>query len=93
VKLRYDPESGAFYVRVKEGAIEETVQHADGVYLDIDAGGRVIGAEFLTLKELAEAITAEGGRWELPERIEDPDAYEVSRADSLTEMRPTRRPA
>jgi hypothetical protein len=43
--------------------------------------------------EVAEAITAEGGGWELPERIEDPDAYEAARADSLTEMRPTRRPA
>jgi uncharacterized protein YuzE len=93
VKLRYDPESGALYVRIKEGTIEETVQHADGVYLDINAEGHVIGAEFLTLKELAEAITAEGGRWELPERIENPDSYEASRADSLTRMRPARRPA
>ena len=93
MKLRYDPESGALYARVREGAIEETVQHADGVYLDVDAGGRVLGAEFLTLKELADAITAEGGRWELPERIDDPDAYEASRAESLTEMPPTRRPA
>jgi uncharacterized protein YuzE len=93
VKLRFDPESGALYARVREGAIEETVQHADGVYLDVDAGGRVLGAEFLTLKELADAIAAEGGRWELPERIDDPDAYEASRAESLTEMRPPRRPA
>lgn len=93
MKLRYDPESGALYVRVRDGAIEESVQHADGVYLDIDAEGRVIGAEFLTLKELAEAITAEGGGWELPERIEDPDSYEASRAGSLTRMRPARRPA
>lgn len=93
MKLRYDPESGALYVRVREGEIQETVQHADGVYLDIDAEGRLLGAEFLTLKELAESITAEGGKWELPERIEDPDSYEASRADSLTRMRPARRPA
>lgn len=93
MKLRYDPESGALYVRVESGVIEETVQHADGVYLDIDAEGRLLGAEFLTLEELAKAVTAEGGRWELPERIEDPDAYEVSRAESLTKMRPSRRPA
>ena len=93
MKLRYDPESGALYVRVRKGAIEETVQHADGVYLDIDAEGHVLGAEFLTLKELAETITAEGGRWELPERIENPDSYEASRAESLTRMRPARRPA
>ncbi len=93
MKLRYDPESGALYVRVEEGAIQETVQHADGVYLDIDAEGRVLGAEFLTLEELAGAITAEGGRWDVPERIEDPDAYEAARAESLTRMRPARRPA
>lgn len=93
MKLRYDPESGALYVRVEEGTIEETVQHADGVYLDIDAEGRVLGAEFLTLEELAGAITAEGGRWDVPERIEDPDAYEAARAESLTRMRPARRPA
>ncbi len=93
MKLRYDPESGALYMRVREGAIEETVQHADGVYLDIDAEGRVLGAEFLTLKELAEAVTAEASGWDLPERIEDPDAYEAARAESLTRMRPARRPA
>lgn len=93
MKLRYDPESDALYVRVREGTIEETVQHADGVYLDIDAEGRVLGAEFLTLQELAGAVTAEGGKWELPERIEDPDAYEEVRAESLTKMRPARRPA
>lgn len=93
MKLRYDTESGALYVRVGEGAIEETVQHADGVYLDIDTEGRVLGAEFLTLEELAGAVTAEGGKWELPEIIEDPDAYEASRAESLTRMRPARRPA
>ncbi len=93
MKLRYDPESGALYVRVREGTIEETVQHADGVYLDIDTEGRVLGAEFLTLGELAGAITAEGGKWELPEHIEDPDAYEAARAESLTKMRPARRPA
>lgn len=93
MKLRYDPESGALYMRVREGAIEESVQHADGVYLDVDAEGRVIGAEFLTLKELAETITAEGGRWELPERIENPGSYEASRAESLTRMRSARRPA
>ncbi len=93
MKLRYDPESGALYVRVEEGTIGETVQHADGVYLDIDAEGRVLGAEFLTLEELAGAITAEGGRWDVPERIEDPDAYEAARAESLTRMRPARWPA
>ena len=92
MKLRYDPESGALYMRVREGAIKETLQHADGVYLDIDAEGRVLGAEFLTLKELGEAVIAEGGRWELPERIEDPDAYEAARAESLTKVRPVRRP-
>ena len=53
----------------------------------------MLGAEVLTLKELAEAVTAEGGKWELPEHIEDPDAYEAARAESLTKMRPTRRPA
>lgn len=93
MRLRYDPESGALYVLIKEGTIEETVQHADGVYLDVDAEGRVVGAEFLTLKELAEAITVEGGKWELPDRIENPDSYEASRAESLTRMRPARRPA
>ena len=93
MKLRYDPGSGVLYMRFREGNIEETVQHADGVYLDIDAEGQVLGAEFLTLKELAETVTAEGGKWELPERIEDPDSYEASRTESLTRMRPTRRPA
>ncbi len=89
MKLRYDPESGALYARLKEGKIEETVQHADGVYLDIDAEGRLLGAEFLSLKEFADAIVREGGSWELPERIADPEAYEAARGEQLTRMRPT----
>ena len=94
MKLRHDLESGALYVRISDSPIEETVQHADGVYLDVDAEGLVVGVEFLTLAELAAAITAEGGEWELPERIEDPDAYEAARGEHLTPMRPvTRRPA
>ena len=44
--FRYDRESGAFYVRVREGEYFETVELLDpdyGAYVDLDAEGQCLG--------------------------------------------------
>lgn len=77
MRLRYDPASGAFYFRVREGDIEETLETgAPGAYLDIDAQGRVMGLEFLSFEEFTNFLLLSNGEFDVPERIEDPDLFE-----------------
>lgn len=80
MKFRYDPASGALYVRVREGDIEETLDLAPGAYLDIDHDGNVLGAEFLSLEEFTEIVEHHGGILDLPEHVEDPEAFRLNPA-------------
>jgi len=80
MRFEFDPESGALYVRVREGQIEETLDLAEpgfAVHLDIDHEGNVMGVEFLSLQEFTELVGRAGGTLELPERIEDPANFRL----------------
>jgi uncharacterized protein YuzE len=81
MRFEVDPESGALYVRVREGKIEETLDLAEpgfGAHLDIDHEGNVMGVEFLSLQEFTELVTRAGGVLELPERVEDPEHFRLT---------------
>jgi uncharacterized protein YuzE len=81
MRFEFDPESGALYVRVREGQIEETLDLAEpgfGAHLDIDREGNVIGVEFLSLQEFTELVARSGGTLELPERVEDPANFRLT---------------
>jgi uncharacterized protein YuzE len=81
MRFEFDPESGALYVRVREGQIEETLDLAEpgfGAHLDIDREGNVMGVEFLSLQEFEELVTRSGGTLELPERVEDPANFHLT---------------
>jgi uncharacterized protein YuzE len=83
MRFEFDPESGALYVRVREGQIEETLDLAEpgfGAHLDIDREGNVMGVEFLSLQEFKELVARAGGTLELPERVEDPEHFRLSPA-------------
>jgi len=72
IGFRYDPVSGAGYMRIRKGRYEESLEISPGCYLALDKDGRVLGFEFLSLEELAEAAPFETdgpGGLELPERI------------------------
>ena len=69
-RFKFDPESGAMYFRFRDGEISETVQVNEtgfGAYLDIDAEGRVLGVEFLSLEEFKELLAQTGGKLVIPE--------------------------
>ncbi len=71
-KFTHDPESGAFYVRLREGTYHETIPLLDpgfGAGVDVDAEGNVLGLEFLSFEEYAELLARHGGVLELPERL------------------------
>ena len=79
MKIKFDKESGAFYLTIREGEYSETLDLIDpgfGAYMDIDAEGNVLGVEFLSFEEFAE-ITENG--LEIPDRVEDAEAFIESR--------------
>lgn len=78
MRFTHDPESGAFYIRVREGEYYETLDLAEpgfGAYLDVDAQGNVLGAEFLSFEEYAEIVARHGGELVLPNRVTDPSDH------------------
>lgn len=82
LKLTHDPQSGALYIRIREGRVSETLELVPddpgfGAYLDIDEAGDVLGAEFLSLEEMGEFINRAGGELNLPDRVEDPANFHV----------------
>ena len=83
MRLEFDPESGALYIRVREGEVEETLELAEpgfGAYMDVDREGNVLGLEFLSFDEYAELVTRFGGTLDLPERIEAPESFRLDPA-------------
>lgn len=76
-RFEHDPQSGAFYVHVRDGAYRETIPLVDpgfGAGVDVDAEGNVLGFEFLSFEEYAGVLARAGGTLEIPERVEDLDS-------------------
>lgn len=79
-RFEHDPQSGAFYVRVREGEYRETiplVERGFGAGVDVDAEGNVLGFEFLSFEEYAELLARAGGSLEIPDLVEDPDSLSL----------------
>src|SRR5918995_4753534 len=71
-RLEHDPESGAFYIRVRDGEYHETIPLEGpgfGAGVDVDAEGNVLGFEFLSFAEYVELIDHAGGSLEVPEQL------------------------
>lgn len=47
LEVTVDKAARAAYVRVRFGAVFRTIEHAEGVLLDVDAEGRLLGFEIL----------------------------------------------
>ena len=57
--LRYDRETNAAYNRFSHGSVSESEEVSDGVVLDFDAQGRIVGIEVLDARRyLAEDLLA-----------------------------------
>ena len=56
MRFEYDKEANALYIylrgKIPEGGVARTVELEPGVYLDADGAGRILGVEFLELREL-----------------------------------------
>ena len=45
--VKYDPEADAAYVRFSPERVEESEEVADGIVLDYDSDGRIVGIEVM----------------------------------------------
>jgi uncharacterized protein YuzE len=85
-RFEHDPESGAIYIRLRDGEISETAPLGDSglsATVDLDAEGNVLGVEFLSFEEFAELVAGAGGVLELPESFAPPGGVR----DALREVR------
>ncbi len=71
MRIDHDKVSGALYFKIRDGehAYTEDFSERADVYLDVDAGGFVLGLEALSFEDLAEAVEEHGGELEVPDRL------------------------
>jgi uncharacterized protein YuzE len=51
MKVNFDKESNALYIRFSDEKIEDTAEVRPGVMMDYDAKGRIVGLEILNASE------------------------------------------
>lgn len=60
MRLKYDPDSNAAYIRFSADDVEESEEVAEGIILDYDSNGRIVGMEILDARRhLPPAFLAE----------------------------------
>lgn len=47
MQIDYDPQSDALYIRLREGEVDDTLETAKYVYVDVDKEGIPLGIELL----------------------------------------------
>ncbi|TSE25104.1 hypothetical protein Tsedi_01674 [Tepidimonas sediminis] len=47
MKVEFDPQADALYIRLREGEVADSDEVRPGVIFDLDAEGRVLGIEML----------------------------------------------
>ncbi len=87
-RFEHDPESGAFYIHVRDGEYHETIPLGEpgfGAGVDVDAEGNVLGFEFLSFEEF-ELVAAEGGgHIEIPDQLQPSDTHPAFGQERLRE--------
>ena len=51
MKIRYDPDADAMYIRLSDEEIDKTLKIDDNTILDYDKKGQLVGIEILFVKE------------------------------------------
>ena len=51
MKIEYDQQADAMYIRLRTGAVAESEEIRPGVVFDYDADGKVLGIEMLDVSE------------------------------------------
>lgn len=54
MKIEYDPQADAMYIRLLSGEVTDSDEVREGVVFDYDAEGRVLGIEILDVSKRAD---------------------------------------
>lgn len=71
MKIELDHDVDALYLRLHSGVVSRTVELTDGVYVDLDESGLVLGVEFLSVQDFTRVVGAHDGLLEIPERFDE----------------------
>jgi uncharacterized protein YuzE len=76
MRFELDSEVNALYIYLRDGEIPaggvaRTIEVEDGINLDIDSEGFVLGMEFIDADDFPRFLERRNGRLDVPEREED----------------------
>lgn len=74
MRFELDTEVNALYIYFREipdGGAARTIEIEDGVNLDVDSEGYILGLEFVEADDLPGFLERHGGFLDIPERVED----------------------
>jgi uncharacterized protein YuzE len=74
MRFELDTEVNALYIYFREipaGSVARTIELQEGINLDVDAEGRILGLEFVDADDFHRYLAEHGGTLDIPERIED----------------------
>jgi len=80
LRISYDPDVDALYLRLAPGPVAETVEIEESVYVDLGADGSPIGVEFVSGADFLPFVTRRGGEFVLPARMDEPATEPVATA-------------
>ena len=69
LRIKYDADADAMYLRLREGSVSETIEIEEMVYVDVDNGGRPLGVEFVVAADFLAFLARHGGEFVLPARL------------------------
>ena len=74
LRVRYDAEADAMYLRLRDGSVADTVEIEQMVYVDVDDAGHPLGIEFVVASDFLQFLSRRGGEFSIPQRIEPAEA-------------------
>jgi uncharacterized protein YuzE len=82
MELRYDPQVDALYLRISEEKVMDTREIEEGVMIDYDAAGAVVGVEILDASEHLQVLSKEkAGAFLDGTKVPEPKQILAERAD------------
>lgn len=81
MRFELDTEANALYIYLREiglGEVAHTVELKQGVNLDVDSAGRVLGLEFVNADGFHKFLSEHGGELDIPQRTEDLKGFSLA---------------
>lgn len=70
MRIELDLEFDLLYIELREGEAESTVDLDEGVHLDLDAEGRTLGIEFLSIEAFRRYLKRKNGTVTIPDLLD-----------------------